>query len=150
MPDFSKLLKAPAGQAKKPSALPIADFPGRIKSYEIGDQNKNRTPYVRFHLALSGWPDSVEESDRMEPGPEGPRMIDLSKRQLRKDFYLTEDALWRLDAFIRELGIDPQGRTYEEIFPEMSGKDVLVQVQQYLNQTNNEIGNQTGEVKAQG
>lgn len=149
MPDFSKLLKMPAGKAKKPSALPIADYPGVIKSFELGDQNKNRTPYARLQLGLTGWADSVDEADRVEEGSDGqPKPIDLSKKQLRKDYYLTDEALWRLDALITSLGIEPNGRTYEEVLPELVGKPVLVQVQQYLNQQNNEIGNQTGDIRA--
>lgn len=139
MPDFSSLLRKPAGEAKKPEALPAGDYPGVIKSFELGDQNKNHTPYVRFPLGLTAWPDSVDESDRGD--------TDLSKRSLRRDMYLTEDALWRLDELIKGLGIDMTGRSYEEVLPELVGQQVLVEVQQYMNQTNNEIGNQVGALK---
>jgi len=138
MVDFSALLRKPAGEAKRPAALPPGNYSGVIKSFELGDRNKNKTPYVRFHLGLVDWPAEVEESDRSD--------IDLSKRQLRRDFYLTEDALWRLDELISKCGIDANGMSYEELLPQMVGVNVLVEVQQYLNEQNNEVGNQVGAV----
>jgi hypothetical protein len=142
MPDFSQLLRKPAGEAKRPPPLPIGDYPAVIKSQEVGDNNRNKTPYVRLALVLTDWPENVAEYDR----PEG---VDLNKRQLRKDFYLTEDSLWRLDEFIRSCDIDPNGRPYEEILPELIGKPVTVEVLHYINQQTSEIGNNTGAVVGQ-
>jgi len=141
MPDFRSLLNKPAGEAKKPEALAADNYPGIIKNFEVGDANKNKTPYVRFHLGLTGWPGEPQL------GPDG-TPIDLSKRQLRRDFFLTEDAYWRLDEFLRALGIELTGRTYEETLPETRGKNVMVEVQQYMNQTTNDIGNQVGSLTA--
>lgn len=142
MPDFSALLKKPAGEAKRPPPLPIGDYQGVIKSHEVGDNNRNHTPYVRFGIVLTEWPENLAESDR----PDG---VDLNKRQLRKDYFLTEESLWRLDEFIRSCGIDPNGRAYEEVLPELIGQPVYVQVQHYMNQQTGEIGNNTGDVVGQ-
>lgn len=141
MVDFTSLLKKPAGEAKKPEALGADDYPGIIKSYELGDANKNKTPYVRFHLACTGWPGEPQLDASDKP-------IDLSKRQLRRDFFLTDDALWRLDEFLGSLGIPLEARSYEETLPEAVGQNVIIEVQQYLNQNTNDIGNQVGAVKA--
>lgn len=138
MPDFSSLLKKPAGEAKKPPALPAADYPGVIKSFELGDNNKNKTPYVRLVLGLMSVPDGIDPSEL-----EG---IDITKRQQRRDFYITDDALWRLDQFIRSTGIEMNGREYEEVLPELVGTQVTIEIQQYLNQNTNEIGNQVGKI----
>ena len=154
MPDFSQLLKKPAGEAKRPPPLPAADYYGMVKSYEVGDQNRNRTPYVRFQLALQDWPDNSPDEWQVTDADGNAHTVskadvDLSKRQMRKDFYLTDDALWRLDEFIRSCGIDAKGRDYEEIIPEVVGQPVMVEVQQYLNQNTNEIGNQVGKAVGQ-
>ena len=144
-PNFSHLLKRPAGKAKKPEALPAGLYPGIIKSFEYGDQNKNKTPYVRFHLGLTGWPDDVSESDKSQPNGDGQlEPIDLSKRQPRRDFFLTDDAFWRLDEMLRSIGVEPAGRSYEECIPDAIGQNVIVEMQQYLNEKNNETGNQVG------
>lgn len=142
MPDFSALLKKPAGEAKKPPVLPIGDYGGVVKSQEVGDNNRNKTPYVRFGLVPTEWPEDVAEADR----PEG---VDLNKRQLRKDFFLTDDSLWRLDEFIRSCGIEPNGRPYEEILPEIIGQPVTIQMNHYTNQQTGELGNNVGDVVGQ-
>jgi hypothetical protein len=142
MPDFSQLLRKPAGEAKRPPPLPIGDYQGVIKTHELGDNNRNKTPYVRFGIVLTEWPESVSEEDR----PEG---VDLNKRQMRKDFFITEDSLWRLDEFIRSCGIEPEGRVYEEVLPELIGQPVMVEVQHYINQQSAEVGNNLGAVVGQ-
>jgi hypothetical protein len=136
MVDFSKLLQKPAGEAKKPPPLPVATFPGVIKSYELGDNNKNKTPYVRYQIGLTGWPEGEEPIEG----------LDISKRTMRKDYYLTDESLWRLDEFLRSLGIEGKGRGYDEVLPEAVGASVMAEVQQYMNQDTSELGNQLGKV----
>lgn len=145
--DFSHLLRKPAGQASKPQALPVGDYRGIIKSFEYGDNNQNKTPYVRFQLGLIDWPDSVGQDERVQKAPDGSSTpIDLSKRSLRRDFFLTDDALWRLDDLIKSTGQAPDGSNYEELIPRLVGSQVLVEVQQYVNQKTSEIGNQVGKL----
>src|ERR1700733_5628986 len=111
MPDFSKLAKRTAGVAVRPKALPVSagdDYPGIVKRFELLDAppERNYTQIVRVHLGLTDWPDAgVEEDEREEEYEEGKtRPIDLSKRQLRKDFY--DNSLYILDEFIRSCGIE--------------------------------------------
>ena len=141
MPDFSQLLRKPMSEAKRPPALPVGDYQGVVKSYELGDNNKNKTPYVRFQIGLTGWPDSVGEEDRVSDGAP----IDLSKKQLRRDFFLTPDADFRLADFLKSCGIADQ--PFETGVPAAVGCPIVVEVQQYMNQTNSEIGNQIGAMR---
>lgn len=149
--DLSHLLRKPAGQATKPQALPMGDYSGIIKSFEYGDNNQNKTPYVRFQLGLLDWPEAVPQDERGQNGPDGEfHPTDLSKRSLRRDYYLTEDAFWRLDELIKACGISPDGSNYEELIPRLVGTRVTVEVQQYVNQKTSEIGNQVGRLISQG
>jgi hypothetical protein len=151
MPDFSQLTKRPAGEAKRPPALPVADMNGIIVSYELGDANQNNTPYARFHVKLTDWGNAPESWSIVDAKTGkvtecSQNDVDLSKRQMRRDMFLTDDALWRLDEMIRSLGIEPSGMTYEEVLPQMVGKTVLVEVQQYVNKNTGEVGNQIGKL----
>lgn len=146
--DFSALLKRPSGQAKRPKALAAGNYSARIKGFEVGDKNQNQTPYVRFHLALTGWPDTVDESDKLQEGQDGqPVPIDLSKRQLSGDIYIRNrdgsDAMYKLDDFLKSCNV-ALGASYEETLPRVVGCDIIADVQQYINQKTGEAGNQVG------
>lgn len=141
-PDLKSLMRTPAGLAKKPPTLPIGDYPGVIKSFESGNQNANKTNYIRFHVGLTGWPDSVPQEDRV---------VDLAKRQMRRDFYMTPDALYRMDNLLTSCGIILDGvKSYEELVPQLVGASVIAEVQQYVNErstppeTANNIGGLRG------
>ena len=138
MVDFSSLLKKPAYEAKKPEALPVSpNYPGVIKSYELLEgQNEKKLPFVRFMVGLTGWADDIDQTDRVG---------DPSKRTLRRDYYLTDEALYRLDLFLKSLGL-ASGQTYDELLPQVVGARVIVSVKQYMNQRTNEIGNEVAEL----
>lgn len=143
MPDFTKLLSVPAGQAKKPPVLDAADYPGVIKGYELGESTQKKTPYVRFNLGLTGWPEGAEPQTKESGEP-----IDLSTKSLRRDYFLTPDALWRLDEMLKAIGIEAAGRSYQDILPETVGSAVLVEVRQGMNQTTNDLFNEVNQIRA--
>lgn len=134
MVDFSQLLKRPAGTHKRPPALPAGNYPAIISNYETGDRNKNRTPYVQFNVKLTDWPDTVPEDERTAPGEDGAvAPIDLSKRSYRKQFYLTDDAIWRLDDFLVSMGMPNDGSvTYQDFLPPLPGTPVLAEIIQNM------------------
>ncbi len=146
MPDFSKLAGAKAGEAKKPKALPEGNYSGIVKgwSFEPAPPGKNYEMMVRFNLGLIDWPDSVPQEEREQDLGAGPKPIALDKMQMRRDFY--DNVLYRLDDFIKSCGVDMNGRTYQEVLPEIVGKRVNVQVKQYLNERTSEIGNNVGDL----
>lgn len=144
--DLSSLLKRPANAAMKPQPLPIGDYPGIIKSFAYDDKNKNNTPYVRFQLGLLDWPESVSPEERGQKDPQGNFVpTDLSKRNLRADFYLTEDAFYRLTEFCKSCGLD-EGQEYDVLIPQLVGQRVTVTVQQGVNQQTSEIFNNVAKV----
>lgn len=147
MPDFSKLANAKAGEAKKPKALPEGNYLGIIKnfSFEPAPPGKDYETIVRFNLGLMDWPAEISDDDKQQDmGNNVFKPIDLSKRQMRRDFY--DNVLYRLDDFIKSCGIEANGRSYSEVLPELQGKHVTVQVKQYLNERTSEIGNNVGDL----
>jgi hypothetical protein len=151
--DFSALLRRPSGTSKRPKALVAGSYPAKIKKWEVGDKNQNQTPYVRFHLALLGWPESADDSDKFQEGQDAGQLIpiDLSKRQLSADVYIRNrdgsDAMYKIDDLLRSCGIEPDGTTpYEQLLPRLEGVDVLADVAQYINQKTGEAGNQVNRI----
>lgn len=147
MADFTAFLDQQGGQGIKPKPLPIEIYPGIVAGYEYGDNNKNHTPYCRYQLKLTGWPQSIPDSSRVQLDAEGrEHLIDISKRNLRVDYFLTDEAKYRLDEFLKTCGLDPRSGKYSELCPQVVGCQVSVEVKQYLNPNTNEVGNQAGRV----
>ena len=63
-------------------------------------------------------------------------------------FFLTEEALFRLDEFLRSLGINLNDKSYAEAIPEAEGMNVVAEVSQYMNQNTNEFANQINRLRA--
>lgn len=123
--NFKDLLTVNLDEVKAPSALPEGTYHGNIASFEYGDNNKNRTPYVRFSLKFHSASDDVDPKDLAD--------IDLSARKMSTDFYLTPDARFRLKDFLESLGLKTSGSTFDELIPEAVGQSVIAYVTQRFN-----------------
>ena len=141
MPDFSTLLSKSLDAVKKAPPLDAGNYPGVITGYEPGESREKKTPYVRFNLKLTGWPEGGEPQKR----DDGTAM-DLAGKTLRRDYFLTEDALWRLKEFLEDLGMNTAGQTFMDLLPKTIGENVLVEVKQYLGQDNS-VGNDVVSLK---
>ncbi len=124
-PDFSQLLKTNLDTIKKPPTLPAGTFHGRISKYEFGESQEKKTPYLRLHLQLLSPGADIASEDMSDSDG---RPIDLAKRQMRKDYFLTEDAMYRLKEFIESCGISTAGRSLDVTIPELLNAPVLVGV----------------------
>ena len=139
MVDFRNLLTQPADNFKKPPLLPGGTYHGILATREFGESTQKKTPYVRFNVKFNAPGEDVSTELLKD--------IDLSKRSLRKDFYLTDDATYRLVEFGKTFGIPTEGRTLEEIIQSLVGQPCLVQVKMSMNQQTNEPFNEIGDIK---
>ncbi len=112
-PDFKALLKQQADEVVRPPPIPAGTWGCQIQSHTFGKSAKKQTPYVQFAWAL------------MEPGPD----IDTAELEdfkhqgkvIKQDFYVTEDALYRLREFFENLGCEVQGKSLEELVQDSTG-----------------------------
>jgi len=118
--DFSNLLTKPVDTIERPPVLPAGHYFGSVAKYEFGESSQKKTPYLRVHVQLHS-PDA-------DIDPESIAKIDLSKRTLRSDFFLTEDALYRLKDFLISCEVKTEGRTLNEVIPEIINAQVKAQV----------------------
>mgnify|MGYP000110663499 CR=1 FL=1 len=121
MVDFSALLSKPADEIKRPPALPAGTYKGIIKTHKFDESSEKKTPYVRFDVKFTG--EFLEDVDANDV--EG---IDIAKRTLSKDYYLTEDAIYRLKEMLESLGIPSAGRSIGEMIPEAIEAEVLMEI----------------------
>jgi hypothetical protein len=123
--DFSALLSTPMDDIKRPPPLPAGNYLGRVTKYEFLESTEKKTPFVRYSVSVESAGSDIDPADLTD--------IDLSKKQLRSDFYLTPDALYRLTEFLEGLGIEKTGRTLAEAIPEAIGISVAFTVTQRMN-----------------
>ena len=137
--DFKSLLSKPSDDITKPKPLPAGTYNGMVSKYEFGESKEKKTPYVRFFLTVHSAGEDIDPADI-----EG---IDLTKKQLRRDFYLTDDALYRLKEFAVSIGVEATGRSLGEMIPDCVNAQVLIAVTQRNSQDGSEIYNDVGDVK---
>lgn len=139
---FSDLLRTVAGNAKPPPLLPDGLYPGVVTEYKI-DVNQNENTFVRYTCKPTG-PGTYGGEPIEAAEFEG---IDFSKKAMRKDFFITADALLRFENFLKSCGLDlTQGKTYEELAAEVVGCEVQMQVGHYTNKKTGELGNQCEDI----
>lgn len=144
-------LRPSARDTLPPPVIPADMYPGVIKSYEI-TSSTNNNPILRLPVGLLDWPDTIELDKRFQIGPEGEQIpIDLSRKQLRKDFFLTPAAYFRLENFLTAMGFeiatDSNGnKDYETPVSQLIGQKVGVEVQRILGRNSGEFINVVGEL----
>lgn len=138
--NFRDLLSKPTDNIKKPKALPIGTYRGVIvsKAYDVSKQKQ--TPFVRLILQPS-----MAESDVAQEDLEG---INISSKQLRADFYLTDDASYRVLDLAKGLGIPTEGRSLGEVIEDLPNHNVLIAVTQQLSQDGSEVYNNVNKLTA--
>jgi hypothetical protein len=131
-------LSKPTDSIEKPKPLPAGTYNGVISKYEFGESKEKKTPYVRYHLTAHSAGEDVD--------PDSIEGIDLSKKSLRRDFYLTEDAMYRVKDFLDSVGVSTSGRSLGEVIPEAINAAVLISVTQRSSPDGSEIYNDVGNV----
>jgi hypothetical protein len=122
IPNFRELLSTATDAVERPKPLAAGHYIGQVKGHEFGVSKTKQTPYVRFILT------PTEETNDI---PDGANTgITLANRELRRDFYLTPTALYRLsDALDAMLG-KAAGRTFDVRIPETRGVRIMFHVTQ--------------------
>jgi len=135
---FRELLSMHTDAVERPGPLAAGHYIGILKGHEYGATRHKQTPYIRFFFT------PTEETADVEPGANGD--IDLTKRELRKDFYLTPQAIYRLSDFLDAVLGRETGRSFDERIPDTRGVRVVFKVTTRESQDGSEIYNDVGDV----
>lgn len=127
MADFNAILNKGVEEAERPKPLPAGTYRAKIDSHEFGESRRNQTPYCRVHFTPVEPQDDVDTEQLEEVLKQVEN--DLSKKRVSNDFFLTDQAMWRLREFMENtLGLKTSGRSFAEVIPEMDGMTCLVSV----------------------
>lgn len=136
--DFSSILSAPLDTIKKPPVKPAGTYYGVIGAHKFDKSSVKKTDYVRYTIH------SVTPSEDIQPHElEG---VDLQKWAPTTDFYITEDAVFRLKDFLLSLGIAET--TLGEMIPQARGCAVMFTCEIQFRSDNQEPFNRINNVVA--
>ena len=121
-PSFAPILDRPASEIERPKPIPAGTYTALVKGLpEFGESSQKKTPYARFTFELIAAGDDIDQEALEEMGG-------IGGKTLRNDYYLTEDALWRIKQFAEDCGVDPEGLTVGQMLEYANGAQVQVVV----------------------
>lgn len=129
---FSDLLDVDAGSVRPPPLKPAGSYNATIHDYKFDKSKEKQTPFVRFTVSnMAPGGDIAAESLLHDAKGDGDMVpMDLSKWHPTRDYFLTNDALYRLTEFLKSLGLTLQGRTIKSVLADSKGLPVIVNVTQ--------------------
>lgn len=124
MSDFRSLLDAEVTEVDRPKPLPAGNYVYNVGEYELKKSAKKGTDFVSITLTPVSAQEDVDAAELAACLGEK----SLSDKPTKVDFYLTPDAVWRLDEFLIErLGIEGTMSRSARL-EQMAGKQVVGQV----------------------
>lgn len=121
--NFKELLSQQVDDIEPPKLFPAGVYEALITEHKFDNSTQKGTPYCRFMCKLI---QPVGEFDR-EAFEEAGGLEKLNGRSpLRYDFYLTDDAFFRLKNFMKNgLNMETSARTFDELMPETKNSTFL-------------------------
>lgn len=121
MPDFTALLHQNMADIKEPEAWPAGLYPGRVLSFAPGESSQKKTPYIKFNVGVTGYPDNFDDEDKAKFKIEG--------KTFNCDYYITEGSLFQLRDLLA--GMKLSG-FIDEALPQTIGEEVMIDVTQQM------------------
>lgn len=124
MSDFRNLLDQEVTEVERPKPLPAGNYVMNVGEYKFDKSSKKQTDFVQFKLTPVEAQADVD-ADELSAALGEKQLSDFGRTV---DFYMTPDAMWRLDEFLLDkLGCTP-GTKRTAMLEEAVGKQVVAQV----------------------
>lgn len=99
-PNFASILDESPAEVERPKPLPAGTYLCVVAGVPTYDKSsKKGTPFVQFTLRPLSAESDVDPESLLERGG-------LENKSIRATYYLTDDAIYRLDEFHEHCGID--------------------------------------------
>ena len=117
-PNFASILDAPVdAEANRPKPLPVGTYLCIVDGIPKFDKStQKQTDYVEFTLKPVQPQSDVDQEALTAAGG-------IGSKTLRTTFYLTEEAVYRLDQFLENLGIE-KGQSRKESVAQAPGRQI--------------------------
>lgn len=101
-PNFQTLLDESPEEVVRPEPLPTGSYTAIVKMPRYDKSTKKQTPFVEFPLQVAAAGADVDDEALADALGDAK----LSDKEQRVTFYLTDDAIYRLDEFHEHCGLD--------------------------------------------
>jgi len=119
MASFEEIMRRPASEFKPPEAYPVGTYHCLVDGpHETGKSSQKGTDFVRFKLKILKPYKGVDEAAAAEQQIVG--------KTIQVEYYVTDLATYRLTDFLNDLGIDTEGKPFDQALAEAPGKQLLV------------------------
>ncbi len=123
MIDFTQLLDSRVDKAERPKPLPVGTYLLRITALpqQVSSRDKG-TPGMTYIYKVIEAGGDVDQDQLAE--------IDLTKKQIKDTFWITEDAMFRFREFLEKLGLNVEERSFTECLPETPNREIKAYITQ--------------------
>ncbi len=124
--NFSTLLSKQIDSVERPKLFPIGNYSALVTGHETGKTTKKGTDFVAFGIKLTS-PQEDVNAEEFEAAGGMEKLQD--RRDIQLTFYVTEDALYRLRAFLENsLELSCDGRAFDTVIPEATNCPLTVKI----------------------
>lgn len=122
--DFSSILSnAKLGEIEKPKPVPVGSYLAMVKNVEFKEgTGEKKTPFARVNLELVSAMEDVDQDALASAGG-------LQNKRTKVDFYLTDQAMFRLQDFIlKDCALELNGMSLDQAIPQLTNQQVGVKI----------------------
>ncbi len=129
---FSSILDTPMSQIARPKPAPHGSYLGMVRGLPRYDKStKKGTPFSEYTIQLLEALDDVDEESLNVYLTKGDgTVVPLKDKTMRLTFYHTPDALWRLEKFLKDLGLEPEDddESIGDVEQKTPGRQLIIHV----------------------
>lgn len=137
--NFNAILSKQVEEVERPKPLPVGTYLFNIVRHEFGESQQKKTPYVRFICKPMMAQDDVDKSMLPE---------NWQSKEFRQDFYLTDEAMFRLRDFLETIQVSVSGRTFAAAIPDTTNRQFLGTVTHTIGKDGKSVYAEIGNVAA--
>lgn len=125
-PNLAALLSADAGSVKRPVPFNDGTYYGAVKGFQFVESDKKKTPGVEYEVELTHAAEGTDLTGYDEDG----EVVTLNPagKRYKSTFWLTDNSLFMLKDFIKSCGIEVEGRSFQELIPQVIGQPVICSI----------------------
>ena len=125
--NFDELMSTKGSDVKRPRPLPVGHYIMLVKGHEFKKSKEKQTPYVSWNVEVQSATEDVDQQALAEWTQD---FGSVTGRRIRLDHYITEGSLFRLNDFLRHVGLDMDNLMIKEAVPLAVGRMFKAQITQ--------------------